>query len=133
MKPLLSFATAAALFAVALPACALDSAAYDRCMNAGAAAKGNMGAMLVCAQQEYARQDRDLNREYQQLMKQLDPSAAAQLRTAQRAWITFRDSEAASYLTDGHESALNVAVAKAELTQQRAMQLLQRSNDLMAR
>ena len=133
MTPFRSTLVALTFCAFTLPALAAQSAAFDRCMNSGAAANGNMGAMLACAQQEYARQDRDLNREYQDLLPRLEPAAATHLRSAQRAWITFRDAEAASYVGDGSQSQLDALLTKAELTEQRAGQLRQRAADLILR
>ncbi|MCT7983776.1 lysozyme inhibitor LprI family protein [Laspinema sp. A4] len=53
--------------------------------------------MNACAGQRWEATDRELNRIYQALIPQLSNSRRQQLVTAQRAWITFRDSECAFY------------------------------------
>ncbi len=60
-------------------------------------------SMNACAQQRWQATDRELNRIYQSLTPQLSNTRRQQLVTAQRAWITFRDSECAfsSSLAEG--------------------------------
>jgi uncharacterized protein YecT (DUF1311 family) len=47
--------------------------------------------MTRCASLEYEYYDKELNVYYKRVMKRLIPEAKEQLRTAQRAWIKFRD------------------------------------------
>ncbi|WP_254564690.1 lysozyme inhibitor LprI family protein [Oscillatoria sp. HE19RPO] len=53
--------------------------------------------MNACAGQRWQATDRELNQIYQGLIPQLSNSRRQKLVTAQRAWITFRDSECAFY------------------------------------
>ena len=46
-----------------------------------------------CSAREYKKADAELNRVYQQVMKQEDKDGQARLKTAQLAWIKFRDTE----------------------------------------
>jgi uncharacterized protein YecT (DUF1311 family) len=55
------------------------------------------GEMNACAGQRWQTSDRQLNQLYQALIPQLSNSRRQQLVTAQRAWITFRDSECTFY------------------------------------
>ncbi|WP_235041106.1 lysozyme inhibitor LprI family protein [Vreelandella profundi] len=53
--------------------------------------------MTECSAQAYGAADTELNESYQMLVSQLKDNAPAleKLRTAQRAWIGFRDAECA--------------------------------------
>jgi len=54
----------------------------------------NQGAMLECAAQNTSEADATLNSTYQEALKLMrTPAAAKRLRTAQRAWLAFRDSD----------------------------------------
>jgi uncharacterized protein YecT (DUF1311 family) len=53
--------------------------------------------MNACEGQRWQTSDRQLNQLYQALIPQLSNSRRQQLVTAQRAWITFRDSECSFY------------------------------------
>lgn len=55
------------------------------------------GDMNACEAQRWQASDRQLNQLYQSLIPQLSNSRRQQLVTAQRAWITFRDSECTFY------------------------------------
>ncbi len=46
-----------------------------------------------CAAKAYAAWDAELNKVYQTLMKSLDPASRDLLRSAQRQWLAFRESE----------------------------------------
>lgn len=48
--------------------------------------------MNRCAQEEYKKADAALNRAYQQAMAKLSPEHKSKLKTAQLAWIKFRDA-----------------------------------------
>ena len=50
--------------------------------------------MLQCQEEKYQKADAELNRVYKALMATLDTSQKEQLRTAQRAWIPYRDAHA---------------------------------------
>lgn len=73
------------------------SPAYDRCMS-GPGGQTTMG-MIECGAAELKVQDARLNRAYQAAQKRMEkPRQKAALQKAQRAWITFRDADCASYL-----------------------------------
>ena len=49
--------------------------------------------MNQCADRDFHRADEALNRAYRAAMAKLDKDDAALLRSAQRAWLAFRDAE----------------------------------------
>jgi len=51
--------------------------------------------MRECLNQRYTQADAALNQLYQQLLSQLSTTQQSKLREAQRAWIHFRDKQAA--------------------------------------
>ena len=81
-----AMATAIFLMALAVPALA-DS---DPCMG-----KGTQADMNVCYDNQFKQADKALNSAYGALVSKLksDAQAVALLRTTQRAWLGFRDSE----------------------------------------
>src|SRR5262249_49581636 len=64
------------------------SAASARCENAFTTA-----AMRECELERYKQADAAMTAAYEALMGQLDQTGKAKLRSAQRAWIKFRDAE----------------------------------------
>ncbi len=71
----------------------------DPCANAQTTSE-----MRDCAGREYKQADEELNRVYRQLMAKLDDEGRkTALRTAQQAWIKYRDANCdfASYLNRG--------------------------------
>lgn len=64
---------------------------FARCMNKADAIDPNMQS---CALDEAARQDATLNAVYKKLMTALEETGQkAALKTAERAWIAYRDAE----------------------------------------
>lgn len=51
--------------------------------------------ITTCQFEEYTREDAQMTREYWTLMKKLPPHQKEQLKVAQRAWITYRDTTCA--------------------------------------
>ncbi|WP_348684923.1 lysozyme inhibitor LprI family protein [Aeromonas bestiarum] len=49
--------------------------------------------MNICAFQDYQRADAKINTAYKKLAATLDKEQLGRLKTAQRAWITFRDAQ----------------------------------------
>ena len=49
--------------------------------------------MNICAFQDYQQADAKLNAAYRKLVAMLDKDQLGRLKTAQRAWITFRDAQ----------------------------------------
>jgi len=50
-------------------------------------------AMRECSHKAYAMWDKELNKNYQNLMKALSPEGKKLLKNAQLSWIKFRDQE----------------------------------------
>lgn len=73
------------------PPCAISQPRFN-CNN-----PQSQHEMNACAGQRWQTSDRELNQIYQALIPQLSNSRRQQLVTAQRAWITFRDSECEFY------------------------------------
>jgi uncharacterized protein YecT (DUF1311 family) len=65
------------------------SAAFAACMDA---AGGVTSAMLNCTADEHRRLDELLNESYSKVMAVADSDQKEALRSAQRAWITYRDT-----------------------------------------
>jgi uncharacterized protein YecT (DUF1311 family) len=118
--------------ALALCLLAAPLAAQDvDCANATAQAE-----LTYCAEQDWMTADADLNAAYKAamaLMKQIDADlpqdeqgAAANLKSAQRAWISFRDAACAAegYLMHGGSAEPMVIYGcRAGLTKVRAADL----------
>ncbi len=88
--------------------------------------------MNQCAAQEYQRADAELNRVYQQLVSvnKEDRQFIAKLRTAQKAWVSFRDAHMESIYPAPNSLAkygsvfpMCYSLAQKELTVERALQL----------
>ena len=63
----------------------------------------DQNAMNRCAQEEYKKADAQLNKAYQQLLAKLETAYQEKLKTAQRAWLVFRDAhcECEAFAFDG--------------------------------
>ncbi|MBV9488613.1 MAG: DUF1311 domain-containing protein [Verrucomicrobia bacterium] len=78
------------------------------------------------AANEFKAADADLNRVYKALLAKLDDEGRAKLVAAQRAWITFRDAEAAyeaDTLRGGSAQEMTRWGVMASLTQERTKTL----------
>ncbi|MBV6273383.1 DUF1311 domain-containing protein [Alcaligenaceae bacterium CGII-47] len=67
---------------------------YSACMDRSG---GVTEDMIDCMTAEHQRQDGRLNKAYKALMDDLDAERKNQLKTAQRAWIKFRDANCDFY------------------------------------
>ncbi|MCZ7171404.1 DUF1311 domain-containing protein, partial [Salmonella enterica] len=67
---------------------------YTSCMER---ADGVTIDMHACIAAEHERQDGRLNRAYKQLTSQLTPARKAQLVTAQRLWVQYREADCSFY------------------------------------
>lgn len=63
--------------------------ALDACMEKNDSTAG----MVECISKAYTQWDAELNKVYNELMKQLDAAGKASLKAAQLQWLKFRDSE----------------------------------------
>lgn len=92
MKSIL-IVTTIAIVGLVVPASAQSRAGrYEACK---AAAGGVTTALRTCDASELAVRDQTLNAAYQQVVTALPPERRLGLRTAQRAWLGFRDAECA--------------------------------------
>jgi uncharacterized protein YecT (DUF1311 family) len=117
----------AILFFVGINACAAlaqDSKAFTVCNNNRAETQAEMNA---CASAEAGRADEELNHVYAQVLAEAAgvTDAIPKVKTAERAWIGFRDAYiAASYPAKdkaaeyGSMYALDVELLRAKLTRQ---------------
>jgi uncharacterized protein YecT (DUF1311 family) len=125
-------AVALALAAVGAPALAAPAKdpvearytpGYQRCLDApeGQSTYG----MIECAGAELKIQDARLNAAYRKAVTGLNPRQKAKLLAAQRAWITFRDAECASFEDEdwGTLSRINAADCVLTMTVKRTIDL----------
>ena len=63
--------------------------ALDACIDKDSSTAG----MVECIGKAYTQWDAELNKVYNELMKQLDATGKASLKSAQLQWLKFRDSE----------------------------------------
>lgn len=104
MKP--AWALAAILFATAAAADDID------CKNAM-----SQSAMNICADRDFRAADAKLNAAYAKLMAALDDGGfKTKLKTAQRAWIRFRDSECTFDTADNEGGSIHPMVYSGCLT-----------------
>ncbi|HST58217.1 MAG TPA: lysozyme inhibitor LprI family protein [Longimicrobium sp.] len=111
----------AALLAAGAPACLAAQDGKSVCPDAR-----TQHEMNVCAAQELARADRVLNERYPELVRTMPPVQLELLRTAQRAWIRFRDAECAyqaSVFEGGSMQPMVRSSCLARLTEERAAEL----------
>ncbi len=99
MSLMLLRATLAALLIMMVPAIAAPdhdatAAAEDACLNRPENA--STAGQTECEAAAAKAYDRRMNQAYASLLRRLPAPAAEKLRSAQRAWIAFRDSEQAA-------------------------------------
>jgi uncharacterized protein YecT (DUF1311 family) len=79
-----------------------------------------------CAGREYKQADAELNKVYQQVLKQEDKNGQARLKAAQLSWLKFRDTEceyeAGDYM-GGTMRPMVAAFCLAAVTNERTKQL----------
>ena len=122
---------ALAVLAVALPLAAqAGDTDFIQCNPQGSQVEVN-----ACAGAEFGRADAELNRVWKAIQTRYadQPQFLAQLKTAQRAWLAFRDAEMAAKFPLASGERANVqygsvypmceSQSKAELTMQRVAQL----------
>jgi uncharacterized protein YecT (DUF1311 family) len=101
---------------------------------------GNQLEMNVCASEDFAKADKELNSTYQSLLQKEknNPLFIRKLRLAQKAWLAFRDAdlEAAFACAEpdvricwGSMYPMSFLIRKTELTQERTMHLKQMLED----
>jgi len=78
--------------------------------------------MQDCIDNEWKKSDAELNRVYQESLKKLKPQQAALFKTAQHAWLTYRDAQCeADYkmFAGGTAAPLALTQCRVTLTQER--------------
>jgi uncharacterized protein YecT (DUF1311 family) len=81
-------------------------------------------AMNACAAEDMKAADERLTQSYDAVMCYLEPAEKAQLETAQKAWMTFRDANCEFWGGGGGSIApMNQMVCVASLSNQRADEL----------
>lgn len=95
---------------------------YVACMDQSA---GITAHVTECIGAETARQDRFLNAIYKQLIGRVDQDQTDLLRSAQRAWLSFRDDNCGLYYqwTGGTMDNINGASCVLEMTATRAVEI----------
>jgi uncharacterized protein YecT (DUF1311 family) len=65
----------------------------DKALDACIDKNGSTAGMVECTDKAYAAWDKELNRNYGELMRALNPKQKEALRLAQLEWIRYRDLE----------------------------------------
>ena len=84
------------------------------------------GELNVCWGKEYKAADAQLNQVYQQFISKLDEEEQAQLKTAQLAWLKYRDANCdfvADQYKGGTMRPMIAAICLAEVTDNRTTEL----------
>ena len=92
-------------------------ALYPACLQAQSQAEMNRTAA-----QDFEKADAQLNKVYEQFLHSLDAQGQEKLKTAERAWVSFREAEsalAADSERGGTLAPLMGSTRATELTQQR--------------
>lgn len=81
---------------------AASTASGDKCMDNAQ----SQAAMTACAGQSLSAADKELNQVYQKVLGKYakDTVFVARLKTAQKAWLAFRDAELAARFPDNDKS-----------------------------
>jgi len=91
--------------------------------------------MKDCALQDFQAIDKELNSVYKKLMNLLDSGGKQKLKTAQKAWIVFRDAQAkfsADYARGGTLERLLFQRSQVDTTQKRVVELKSILEDLQS-
>ncbi len=97
-----------------------NTPALQTCLDS-AAGSSTMG-QIQCIGVELKVQDKRLNQAYAQVMADLNPRQQARLRSAQRAWIAFRDADCVALYDEdwGTLSRVNANYCVMQRTAERA-------------
>lgn len=107
---------------------------------------GNTAEMAACAQNDYQAEDTKLNKVYAKYLKKMqamdddmgnseDDTAVGRLKTAQRAWIAFRDAECPLESVDNMGGSIEYILGPAclaTMTKERTAQLQGQLKDMEA-
>jgi uncharacterized protein YecT (DUF1311 family) len=90
------------------------------------AAAQTQADMNICWGNEYKKADAKLNQTYQQLATMLDENEKAQLKTAEGAWLKYRDTDCefvADQYKGGSIRPMIAAICLADVTNNRTTEL----------
>ncbi|WJJ93967.1 lysozyme inhibitor LprI family protein [Neopusillimonas aromaticivorans] len=126
-----NYFVATALFAVLLSGVANaetapDSVQYSKTFTSCMDKSGGVTVeMIDCMNAELVRQDAKLNAEYTLLMGSLSAERKTQLRSTQRAWITYRDENCNFYYDPegGSLARVQANMCMLQMTAERAGEL----------
>lgn len=92
--------------------------------GAAASCSGSTLAMSECLKRQAAHWDERLNAAYKKALAAAELAQRAQLRTAQRLWIAYRDANCLYYgLGAGSIARLDAALCMRDMTERRAKEL----------
>ena len=110
---------------IVLTACAATTVAQVRAQT--------QAAMNAEAHADFVKADAELNKTYEALLKKLpDAESKEKLKQSQRAWLAFRDAEAAFAADEARGGSMAPTIrygTMTELTEQRTKQLKARLTD----
>jgi uncharacterized protein YecT (DUF1311 family) len=116
MMPLISYADEASLHSI--------DKMHQTCIDRDSTTEG----MTKCAYAAYELWDKELNKNYNELMRQLPTNSKQALKTAQKEWLIYRDKE--FYLIDQIYSQLEGTMhvpmrvnEQVQIVKKRALQL----------
>jgi uncharacterized protein YecT (DUF1311 family) len=93
---------------------------YQSCIDQS---DGSMPSMTVCAESEFAYQDKRLNASYPRVMKSMSAEQRGALRAEERAWIAKKNAECALPAAPGQGQILDSIGCSITQTARRARQL----------
>ena len=124
MKPFVGLLTALVLMTVTISA---QKQKPKPCEDAQSQADMN-----ICWGNEYKKADASLNKTYQQLAGMLDDEQKAQLKTAETAWLKYRDTNCefvADQYKGGSIRPMIAAICLADVTNSRTTELKNQIKD----
>jgi uncharacterized protein YecT (DUF1311 family) len=90
------------------------------------ACDGGTVQMMECLGKQRDAWDKELNKLYRAALADAHPEQRAALRTAQRAWLKFRDANCNYYLLgEGSIAKISAAQCQRDMTEHRARELTQ--------
>ena len=100
----------------------------DKALEACIDKNGSTAGMVECTDKAYVAWDKELNKNYTELMRALKPSQKESLRLAQLEWIKYRDLNFKSIdsIYDTMEGTMYIPMridARMEVVKQRALEL----------
>ena len=123
------FLAIASVFLCATVALAQESQhPIDKALEACIDKNGSTAGMVECTDKAYAAWDRELNKNYNELMRALKPGQKESLRLAQLEWLKYRDLDFKSIdsIYDAMEGTMYIPMridSRKEVVKKRALQL----------